>query len=66
MNPLLRADQLRRAIAAATQRLTELEVETGQILARIDALHADLTADVVAAAPQFVQPTRDPSTSGQR
>jgi superfamily II DNA or RNA helicase len=49
-----RADELRRAITAATQRLAELDAETGQVRARIDALQVELTADVAAPEPPLI------------
>jgi len=58
-----RDDDLRQAITTATQRLAELDVETQQVRARLEALHAELTLADAAPERALIPPRQNPDPS---
>jgi len=56
-----RDDDLRQAITTETRRLAELDVETQQVRARLEALHAELTLADAAPEQTLIPPKQNPN-----
>lgn len=56
-------DDLRQAITTETQRLAELDVETQQVQARLEALHAELTLADASPEQALIPPRQNPNPS---